>query len=534
MESISKIPALPSAVIEGEPVARRAAAPTTVARRRLLLGAAGVAATAAAVSGCATTGGGSAGRVVVVGGGYGGATAAKYVRLFRNARSTSCWSSPNSSFVSCPISNLVLGGARQIGDITVPYDEPARHGVRIVARHGGLDRPRRQEGAPRRRPRIRYDKLVLSPGVDLMFDDVAGLREAQRARHVLHAWKAGPETMALRRQIEAMRRRRVCDHDSRGALPLPAGAVRARQRGRGLFEGAKPKSKVLILDANPEVTSRAPLFKKRGPSSTARMVEYRGQHKTTAVDAQAKTIEFEVQDDVKADVLNVLPPMRAGDIAVQSGLATANARWCQVNYQTFESTAAKDIYVLGDAIQIAPAMPKSGHMANSHAKVAAAAIVARAEGLGREREADAHEHLLQLREPGGGDPRRERPRVRGGGEDVQDRRRARRRVGRAERRRRRDSRIRGRATSGPTCSVDGPNSSRAAGDGSRASRLHGLNLVVIADVNDVGDRGPSSGSAVLGLLVLSGPGGHRAFDAPRIDPFTLRPRRRLRFRARRP
>ena len=111
------------------------------------------------------------------------------------------------------------------------------------------------------------------------------------------------------------------------------------------------------------------------------MLEYRGQHKAVAVDAKTRTVKFEVQDDVKADVLNVLPAMRAGSLAVQTGLANANARWCHVDWQTFESTAAKDIHVLGDSIQLAAGMPKSGHMANSHAKVAAAAIVAQLKGL---------------------------------------------------------------------------------------------------------------------------------------------------------
>jgi sulfide dehydrogenase [flavocytochrome c] flavoprotein chain len=137
---------------------------------------------------------------------------------------------------------------------------------------------------------------------------------------------------------------------------------------------------VLILDANPDVTSKGPLFKKVWAEQYAGMVEYRGQHKASAVDARTNTVKFEVQDDVKADVLNVLPSMRAGAIAVQTGLANANARWCGVNYLNFESTAAKDVHVLGDSIQIAPAMPKSGHMANSHAKVAAAAIVAELSG----------------------------------------------------------------------------------------------------------------------------------------------------------
>ena len=110
------------------------------------------------------------------------------------------------------------------------------------------------------------------------------------------------------------------------------------------------------------------------------MVEYRPQHQVVAVDADTRKLKFELYDDEKADVLNVLPAMRAGAIAVQTGLANANGRWCLVDYLDFQSTAARDIHVIGDAIQIAPAMPKSGHMANNHAKVAAAAIVAELAG----------------------------------------------------------------------------------------------------------------------------------------------------------
>jgi sulfide dehydrogenase [flavocytochrome c] flavoprotein chain len=147
------------------------------------------------------------------------------------------------------------------------------------------------------------------------------------------------------------------------------------------FKREKPKSKVLILDANQDVTSKPGLFKKAWADLYPGMVEYRPQHKAVAVDARAGIVKFEIQDDVKANVLNVLPPMRAGALAVQSGLANANGRWCQVNFIDFESTAAKDVHVLGDSIQIAPGMPKSAHMANSHGKVAAAAIVAQLSGL---------------------------------------------------------------------------------------------------------------------------------------------------------
>jgi hypothetical protein len=125
------------------------------------------------------------------------------------------------------------------------------------------------------------------------------------------------------------------------------------------------------LDANQDVTSKGPLFKKFWADNYKGILEYIPQHNVTAVDAKTNTLKFEVQNDVKANVLNVLPAMRAGSIAVQSGLANANGRWCGVNYQTFESTQAKDVHVIGDSILPAPAMPKSGHMANSHGKVTA-------------------------------------------------------------------------------------------------------------------------------------------------------------------
>jgi NADH dehydrogenase FAD-containing subunit len=147
------------------------------------------------------------------------------------------------------------------------------------------------------------------------------------------------------------------------------------------FKRAKPRSKVLIIDANPDVVSKGPLFKKAWAELYPSMIEYRPQHKAMAVDGATRSVMFDVQDAVRADVLNVLPAMRAGQIAVQTGLANANGRWCHVDFLSFESTAAKHIHVIGDAIQVAAGMPKSGHMANAHAKVTAAAIVAELQGL---------------------------------------------------------------------------------------------------------------------------------------------------------
>jgi sulfide dehydrogenase [flavocytochrome c] flavoprotein chain len=339
------------------------------------------------LAGCATAGGmvatPSSAKVVVIGGGYGGATAAKYVRLFSENSLDVVLIEPNQSFVSCPMSNLVVGGVRQLADITLSYDSLRKnHGVTVVHdRVASIDAQKKTVKLANG-PEIRYDKLVLSPGIDLMFDTVQGLQQAQADGQILQAWKAGSETVALFKQLQAMRDGGVY------AITVPEAPYRCPP---GPYERAslvaaylkqnKPKSKVLILDANPDVVSKAGLFKKAWADLYPGMLEYRNQHKATAVDSKTQTVKFEVQDDVKADVLNVLPTMRAGQLAVQTGLANANARWCQVNYQTFESTVAKDIHVIGDAIQIAPLMPKSGHMANSHAKVAAAAIVSQLKGL---------------------------------------------------------------------------------------------------------------------------------------------------------
>ncbi len=336
------------------------------------------------LAGCATTDGMSkAARVVVVGGGFGGATAAKYVRLLSDYKVAVTLIEPNAAFVSCPISNLVLGGSKQMKDITTPYDGLSKnHGVAVVA-----DMVTRIDSAKKtvslaKGGTLAYDKLVVSPGIDLMMAGIDGLAAAQASGQILQAWKAGPETLALRRQLEAMPDGGVF------ALTIPEAPYRCPPgpyeracQVAWYFKQAKPRSKVLILDANPDVTSKAGLFKKVWAEQYKGIVEYRPQHKAQAVDAKSGIIKFDVQEDVKANVLNVLPSMRAGSIALSSGLANAaNGRWCGVDYQTFESTAHKDVFVLGDSIQIAPAMPKSGHMANSHAKVAAAAIVAQLAG----------------------------------------------------------------------------------------------------------------------------------------------------------
>ena len=336
------------------------------------------------LTGCALmTGVPASAKVVVVGGGYGGATAAKYIRLLSDYKIDVVLIEPQEVFISCPISNLVVSGVKQIGDLTQTYAGLGKnHGITVVKDYASAINTAKKTVTLGGGATIAYDKLVVSPGVELMFGSVDGLQAANASGRILQAWKAGPETVALRRQLEAMPDGGVYAITIPEApYRCPPGPYERASVIAGYFKAAKPRSKVLILDANPDVTSKGPLFKKVWAEQYRGMVEYRGQHKVTAVDGRAGVIKFDVQDDVKADVLNVLPAMRAGTIAVQTGLNNqANNRWCGVDYLTFESTAAKDVHVLGDAILAAPAMPKSGHMANNHGKVAAAAIVAQLAG----------------------------------------------------------------------------------------------------------------------------------------------------------
>lgn len=322
-------------------------------------------------------------KVVVIGGGYGGATAAKYVRLLSGNRIDVVLVEPQAAFVSCPISNLVLSGGKQLQDLTTSYAGLSRqHGITVVRDSASAIDTAKKTVTLAGGATIAYDKLVVSPGVELQLASVEGLPQAHAAGQVLHAWKAGPETVALRRQLEAMPDGGVYAITIPEApYRCPPGPYERASVIAGYFKTAKPRSKVLILDANPDVTSKGGLFKKVWSEQYPGMVEYRGQHKAIAVDAKAGVIKFDVQEDVKAQVINIVPAMRAGAIAVQAGLNNqANQRWCGVNFLNFESTAARDVHVLGDSVQSAPLMPKSGHMANNHGKVAAAAIVAQLSG----------------------------------------------------------------------------------------------------------------------------------------------------------
>jgi len=338
-------------------------------RRRDFLKLAG----AISLAGCATPTPSRA-RVVVIGGGFGGATAAKYTRLWDPSIDV-VLVERDTSFTSCPISNLVLAGYSSMQEISHGYDALRRHGVVVVHDEAvALDAAKKTVRLARGGD-LAYERLIISPGIDFNFDEIQGYADAMQSGAVLHAWKAGPQTVALRRQLEQMRDGGVYVL----SIPLapyrcPPGPYERASMVAAYFKQAKPRSKVLVLDANPDVTSKAGLFKRAWTDLYSGILEYRGNSKATGVDAKSMTVKLEVED-VKGNVLNVVPPHRAGDIAVKAGLITHNNRWCDVDWRTMESKAVKGVHVLGDATLSAPAMPKSASMANNHAKIAAAAVV---------------------------------------------------------------------------------------------------------------------------------------------------------------
>jgi len=313
-------------------------------------------------------------RVAVVGGGYGGATAAKYLRLLDPAIDVTLIE-PHADFVACPGSNRVLGGFRTMADITTSYDAlQKRHGVRLVRDRATLVDPARREVRLAGGARVPFDRAIVSPGVDLMWDELPAARDPAVRARLPAAWEAGPETLRLRRHLEAMPDGGtfvIAIPETPFRCP-PAPYERACQVA-AYFKRAKPRAKIVIADANGEIASEGALFHRAWAELYPGIVDYRPNSKAVDVDVASGTVKLELED-VRGDVLNVLPPMKAGAIA--GPFITANGRWCEVDWLTCESVAARGVHVLGDATQHAPVMAKSGSMANAQAKLCAAAVAA--------------------------------------------------------------------------------------------------------------------------------------------------------------
>jgi sulfide dehydrogenase [flavocytochrome c] flavoprotein chain len=314
------------------------------------------------------------GRVLVVGGGFGGATAAKYLKQWGGSSIDVMLVERNREFVSCPMSNLVIGGSSQMSDITMSYDGLRDKGVLVVNDEVTAIDPSSRAVVFNKLADQKFDRIIVSPGVDFNYSTVQGLTpEAQKT--VLHAWKAGPETVALRKQLADMPDGGVfVIAIPKAPYRCPPGPYERASQVAWYFKNNKPKSKVIILDGNEDIVSKKGLFLKAWENYKG-ILEYRPNQMVSELDFANMTVITELGDKVKGNVLNVLPTMQAGDIARKAGLINVNNRWCGVDWLSMESTVHKGIHVLGDSTLSAPAMPKSGHMANQHGKAAAAAII---------------------------------------------------------------------------------------------------------------------------------------------------------------
>ena len=312
-----------------------------------------------------------AARVVVVGGGYAGAAAARYLRLADPTLDV-VLVEPEAAYVTCPLSNLVLGGFRTLDSLTVDYGGLEAAGVRLVkdravAVDAAARRVRLAHGDP-----VAFDRAIVAAGVDFMWDDIPALRNAAAREAVPHAWKAGPQTAILRGQLASMTDGGIFVISIPEApFRCPPGPYERACQAAAYFKAAKPRSRVVVVDANDDVLSKGALFKGAWKELYEGIIEYRPDSKAIDVDVPGRTVKLDF-GDVKGDVLNVIPPMRAGDIAAP--FITANGRWCEVDWLTYESKAAPFVHVLGDSLQVAPLMPKSATMANAQAKVCAHAV----------------------------------------------------------------------------------------------------------------------------------------------------------------
>ena len=314
---------------------------------------------------------GAGGRVVVVGGGFGGATCARFIRRI-DPRIAVTLVEASPTFTACPFSNLVIVGLRDLKAQEFGYDKLAADQVTVqISPATAIDSQGRNvtlgNGAS-----LPYDRLVLSPGIDIRWDGLPGYTEAA-AERMPHAWKAGEQTLLLRRQLEAM------EDGGTVVISAPANPFRCPP---GPYERAsliayylktkKPKSKLIVLDAK-DAFSKQGLFQGAWKALYPNLewVSLSSGGKVTSVDAGAMTLVTDFARH-KADVANVIPPQKAGRIAEIAGAADRTG-WCPIDPATFESKLQPNIHVIGDA-SIAGAMPKSAFTANAQAKVCAAAV----------------------------------------------------------------------------------------------------------------------------------------------------------------
>ncbi len=324
-------------------------------------------------------------RVVVVGGGFGGAIAAKYLRLHDPSVDV-VLIDRKTTYIACPFTNRVIAGLRDLAENTVGYDElAARHQITVLPTEvTAVDTAAKQVVTPG--GAINYTRLVLSPGIDFRYDEIDGADPARTPEIMPHAWQAGEQTLLLRSQLAAMR--------SGGtvvmSIPLapfrcPPGPYERVSLMAWYLKRTNPKSKIIVLDANPDIAAKARLFRAAWQQMYKGMVDYRPAQKVTRVILERRAVDTGAET-IRGDVVNLIPPQKAAPLAFQAGVVGDDGKWCPVSQITFESRVP-GIHVIGDSC-IAGAMPKSAFSANSQGKVVALNMLAVMNG--REPDAPAH------------------------------------------------------------------------------------------------------------------------------------------------
>jgi sulfide dehydrogenase [flavocytochrome c] flavoprotein subunit len=308
-------------------------------------------------------------RVIVIGGGFAGATAVKYLSMW-SPNTEVIMIERNAQFVSCPQSNLVLGGSRSLQQLTRGYHGLSdNHGVNTVQAEAISIDTDKQTVTLNDSSTLNYDRLILAPGVDFIYDDYPQLENQDK---IPHAWKAGPQTALLRSQLMAMKQGGTAIMTV-PATPFkcPPGPYERACQIAHFFKQHNPTAKLVILDANADVVSKKGLFKAAWKEHYAGLIDYIPNSTIEHIDINTLTIETEF-DQFQADVLNVIPTQKAGKVAEMAGVVNVDKRWCKVDFLTYESTVKSNVHIIGDAIHAK--LPKSAHMANAQAKVCAAAI----------------------------------------------------------------------------------------------------------------------------------------------------------------
>lgn len=313
-------------------------------------------------------------KVVVVGGGFAGATAARYLGMWAPELDITLIEK-NRQFISCPQSNLVLSGNRNLSQLTHDYSAlQTDKAIRFVQSEViAVDTENRQLWLADE-SRVDYDRLIIAPGVSFIYDQLPILATAEAQEHVPHAWKAGEQTLLLANQLKSMRQGGVVIMTVPSApFRCPPGPYERACQIALYLKQHNPTGKLLILDANPDIVSKKALFTEAWQQQYDGLIEYQPMNPIESVNVANLEVES-FFDRYQADVLNVIPPQKAGGVAAMAGVINVDNRWCDVDFLTYESTAVERVHVIGDAV--AAKLPKSAHIANQQAKVCAAAVIA--------------------------------------------------------------------------------------------------------------------------------------------------------------